>query len=113
LLVIGHGQGNNFGLAELRAVAGIVAVPAVRDVTPVLGESNFGPDSNWLNLERSQVPQPFLQSARFCVLSEVCAGKPIDHRLAQTIGAKNTWRSYFSYFAAIPPLREKKYSSRR
>jgi hypothetical protein len=42
LLVVSHRQSNNFGLAELRAVTGIVAVPAVRDLTPVFRERNFG-----------------------------------------------------------------------
>jgi len=34
--VIGDGQGNGLGFTELRTVTGIVAVPALCNVSPVL-----------------------------------------------------------------------------
>src|SRR5581483_266286 len=37
-LVVGNGQRNSFGFGELRTVTGIIALPAVRDVTHVPGE---------------------------------------------------------------------------
>jgi hypothetical protein len=36
--MIGYGQRHSFGFREFRVITGIVAVPAVRNVTPVNGK---------------------------------------------------------------------------
>src|SRR6266403_1318065 len=40
-------------------------------------------DSDWLNLERSQVSRPFSQSAKFCARSEDCANRAMGQKLRQ------------------------------
>ena len=82
-------------------VTGIVAIPAIRNVAPVAGESHV----SRLRGARSQVSRPFLQSARFCARSGDCANRRMGQRPRQATCTKRHFRRltfiFFSAFQAI------------
>src|SRR5947208_4651322 len=82
-------------------VTGIVAIPAIRNVAPVAGESHV----SRLRGARSQVSRPFLQSARFCARSGDCANRRMGQRPRQATCTKRHFRSLtFIFFAAFQAI---------